>query len=87
MMETAYFLLMIILVGWLMVWAVLPDHLAARLWSPFDMRDDPPGVPAGQDAGDGPAPAPGGSWRARAARREARGSSKGEAPRRVRSAP
>jgi hypothetical protein len=70
-MQTLYFVLMVFGVGWLMVWIALPDHVAARFRAPFDMREDAPAPDAGAPQGD--APTPGSGWRARAARRLARG--------------
>jgi len=71
-MQTAYFVLMVVLVAWLMAWAALPDQVAARFWWPFDMKQDPPDTAPG-DGADGAAPAPVASWRDRGARRAARG--------------
>ena len=63
-MQGLYFLVMLIGVGWLCAWTVLPPERARRGWWPFDMRDD-----AG-DAAFAPVPAtPRRGWRGEAAGR------------------
>jgi hypothetical protein len=52
-MNSLYYLAMLIGVGWLMVWSVLPPDLRGKGWWPFDMRDgaEEPGK-AGNQAAD-----------------------------------
>lgn len=39
-MNSLYYLAMLIGVGWLMVWSVLPPDLRGKGWWPFDMREE-----------------------------------------------
>ncbi|WP_135467471.1 hypothetical protein [Crenalkalicoccus roseus] len=69
-MQTLYFIAMVIGVGWLMLWSILPKPPDGRFWSPFDMREDleaaaRAGEAEGKDGPREPAP-PARSWRARA---------------------
>ncbi|MEO3471567.1 hypothetical protein AAFN86_06835 [Roseomonas sp. CAU 1739] len=89
MMQTLYFVLMVACVGWLLIWAALPEGSEDGLWWPFAMKDDglapptatepgDPGVPAGQEVV---------SWRQRAARATAQRPSKTDRDRRHAAAP
>jgi hypothetical protein len=71
-METLYFLVMVLVVGWLMAWVALPDDAARRLWWPFEMKEQGPDAPTGDPSGDA-TPRPAGGWRDRAAQRLAQG--------------
>jgi hypothetical protein len=39
-MNSLFYLTMLIGVGWLMIWAILPPDQRGKGWWPFDMRDD-----------------------------------------------
>ncbi len=42
-MEAIYYLCMLIGIGWLLVWSVMPEGRARNTWWwPFDMTDDAP---------------------------------------------
>lgn len=47
-MNNLFYLAMLIGVGWLMIWAILPPEHRGKGWWPFDMRDD--GAQAGEPA-------------------------------------
>jgi hypothetical protein len=47
MLNSLFYLVMLIGVGWLMIWAILPPEQRAKGWWPFDMRDEAP--PEAQD--------------------------------------
>ena len=69
-MQTLYFVLMVVCVGWLMIWAALPKAVLDRFWWPFTMKDDALAPPAETQAGSTGAPvaARSSSWRERAKR-------------------
>ena len=72
-MDTAYFLIGMLILGWLALWSARGPKAADRFWWPFDMKqpsDDPriaSGDARGASSPDCPAP-PG--WRDRAAQRD-----------------
>ncbi|MCU0986545.1 MAG: hypothetical protein MUC89_16685 [Acetobacteraceae bacterium] len=39
-MNSLFYLAMLVGVGWLMIWAILPPEQRGKGWWPFDMRDD-----------------------------------------------
>lgn len=41
-MNSLYYLAMLIGIGWLAVWSILPPQQHGKGWWPFDMRDDMP---------------------------------------------
>lgn len=49
-MNSLYYLAMLIGVGWLAVWSILPPDQHGKGWWPFDMRDDmsAPGEASGE---------------------------------------
>jgi hypothetical protein len=72
-MSTAFYVIMLAGVTWLMAWAALPPAVRSRYWWPFDFReeavdDKPQTAEAAHRAGSAPRAA--GGWRARAGLRE-----------------
>lgn len=68
-MNTAWFVAMLVGVGWLMVWSALPPSLRDRFWHPFDMAQDLEEAAGSKGKTEAASPDPlstGSSWRERA---------------------
>jgi hypothetical protein len=73
-MSSAFYVMMLAGVTWLMVWAALPPTVRSRYWWPFDFREE-----AGDETPDvvepplrtGSAPRAARGWRARVGQRAA----------------